>query len=112
MKIKDWPIVKEKQIWVSYEIATLLKSKGFDKDCIYHFKVSSTEPEKHTNTPTFEVKHQFGANHNLMPTRVSAPVWSQAIDWVYEKTSSIITYNPTLTLDSLYTNFETALKTL
>ena len=49
MKIKDWPIVKEKQIWVSYEIATLLKSKGFDKGCIYHFKVSSTEPEKHTH---------------------------------------------------------------
>lgn len=110
MEIKDWPIVKNKQVWVSYEVAQLLKEKGFDKDCKYHFKVSTTEPGKHTNTPTFEVKHPFGANHNLMPTRVSAPVWSQAIDWVYEKTGNIIMYNPKFTLDFLLTEFETALK--
>jgi len=112
MEIKDWPIVKEKQIWVSYEIATLLKSKGFDMDCIYHFKVSTEEPGNHSMIPTFEMKHPFGANHNLMSTRVSAPTWSQAIDWVYAKTDKIVVYNPKYTLALLLSEFETALNRL
>jgi len=99
-----------KKIWVPYELGLLLKSKGFDKECRYHFKVNSEDPTKHTNTPTFVMAEKFGANHNFMPTRVSAPEWSLAIDWVYERTSNIIIYNPTFTLEFFYSEFENALK--
>jgi hypothetical protein len=110
MNIPDWAIVKDKQVWVSYNIALLLKSKGFDVSCRYHFKVSTIDIGKHSNIPTFEIEHPFGANHNHIPTRVSAPEWSVAIDWVYKKTSNIIIYNPTFSMEFFYSEFDNALK--
>ena len=112
MGVKDWDIVKNKQVWVPYNLALLLKSKGFNIDCRYHFKLSLEDPTKHSNIPTFEVRCAFGVNHNRLPTRFSAPEWSVAIDWVYEKTGNIIIYNPTFSLDFLYSEFENALKKL
>lgn len=111
-KREIWEVWEVWEVWVPYNIALLLKSKGFNLKCRYHFKVSLVDPTEHTNIPTFEVGYPFGANHNQFSTRVSAPEWSVAIDWVYEKTGNIIVYNPTFSQDFLYSEFENALKRL
>jgi hypothetical protein len=100
----------ENQIWVPYNLALLLKNKGFDKQCRYHYKVSIEDETKHSNIPTFVLAEPYGKNHNTMPTRISAPEWSLACDWIYEKYEIVVIYNPSFDLEFLTSEFENALK--
>lgn len=63
---------------VSNELAQKLKEIGFTRDCIYHYKLNS-------KIPTFEMKSPFGKNHNSLPTRYSAPFYSQVFKWFREQ---------------------------
>lgn len=73
-----------KHLFVPYQIALALKEIGFDEECIYHYKHSG-DGKKRSSIPTFEMKEHFGANHNQIITRVSAPLYDQVIDWFIEK---------------------------
>jgi len=71
--------------------------------------VGIADPKGHTNIPTFEVKTPFGANHNQAPTRVSAPFWSDVIDWIFETRDRIVIYSPAYSLERMIMEVETAL---
>ena len=97
--------------YVPYELALKLKEAGYDHIAMYHYKVHSEHPEQHTNIPTYEVANMFGANHNLMPTRVSAPLWSEVCDWIYKTKGVIVFYSPAYNLETQVNEIETALRT-
>ena len=65
-----------------YEQALDLKELGFNEDCIYHYKKIEN---KHSSIPTFEMLSPFGKNHNLVSSRVSAPLYQQAFRFFREK---------------------------
>lgn len=80
--------------WIPFEIARILKEKGFSEDCIYHYKVNESYPESHTTVPTFEIREHFGRNHNTLPTRVSAPLYEQALRWLRDKHNAHVVPSP------------------
>lgn len=100
-----------RRTYVPYELALILKEKGYNEDSIYHYKKSSTT-EQHSKIPTFEIKTMFGANHNILPTRVSAPLWTEVCDWIWKKSEHyiLITYSPMLTIEELIQQFTNVLK--
>lgn len=69
--------------FIPYEEALELKKLDFDEECIYHYKKDNEG--KHTSTPTFEMLTSFGKNHNLLESRVSAPLYQQAFRWFRKK---------------------------
>lgn len=71
------------QEFIPYQEALELKKLDFDEECIYHYKKDNEG--KHTSTPTFEMLTPFGKNHNLLESRVSAPLYQQAFRWFREK---------------------------
>ena len=101
-----------KKPYVPYDLGLALKEKGFKGICIYHYKVGLADPKSHTNIPTFEIKAPFGANHNQAPTRVSAPLWSEVCDWIYEASDKaiIVNYNPSFSLEFMTDEILNAIK--
>lgn len=84
-----------KKLFVSYEIAKLLKEKGFNESCIAYYETKVTLNFLDTH---------FGA---IIPTNkdgfgVDAPLFQQVIDWFREKHNIRI-------VDSLHTNTMTSM---
>ena len=84
-----------KNLFVSFEIAKLLKEKGFNEDCLGFY----SEKYSYSNK-TFPVKLYISEGHNettvikKVEKLCSAPLYQQVTDWFREKHSLIITILP------------------
>lgn len=81
-----------KHLFVSYEIAKLLKDKGFDEECLYYYfptgivgetiyKLLSKEHEVDLDGTSIDKGYKLG----LFQLTVPAPLYQQVIDWFREK---------------------------
>ncbi len=66
-----------------YQECLDLKRLGYDRDAIYHYKISPATG-LHTNIATFEIRKPFGENFNAVSHRVSAPLYQQVFRWFRE----------------------------
>ena len=67
--------------YVSFEIAKLLKEKGFDEKC--HMCWDEV-------TKTMESADEYATNSELLATYISAPTLQMAMKWLREKHNKII----------------------
>jgi len=60
---------------VSYKIAQELRELGFAEPCLcYYWRTKDTFH--------YDYRSVIGKNHNQLPTRISAPLWQQAIKFL------------------------------
>jgi hypothetical protein len=84
-----------KQQFVPYEIAVMLKEKGFDEPCLgYYTQYTGTEVENHLSYVSNHISENHNSNITTPPwytgVDVTAPLWQQVIDWFREKHNLIM----------------------
>jgi len=73
-----------RHLFVPLEIAKVLKEKGFNEECFYHW---STVPEGYTDEPRLLDNGGYGKknkNDELNHLQISAPTYQQVQDWFRE----------------------------
>lgn len=70
-----------KHLFVSYEIAKLLKEKGFDENCLYYYYVDNELSSMNEDGKPLWMNH----NNSIFSTCYSAPLKQQVIDWFRDK---------------------------
>ena len=79
-----------KDRFTDYETAKLLKQIGFDEPCLAEFYIAVTDFKDYSKAPSFnlgtcilDADPEF-CNNNLKDW-VSAPLWQQVEEWIFEK---------------------------
>jgi len=81
-----------KEQFVTYEIAKKLKELGFDEPCFGYYV--GLGDNKDDPFKLVEIKCEKGQFEHLADNVFPAPLWQQAIDWLFEKYKIAIMYCP------------------
>lgn len=73
-----------KHLFVSYELGLILKEKGFNEPCIGYWW-DKEWLENNDNKVKEVFNFCIASKHNELPSRVSAPLYQQVVDWFREK---------------------------
>jgi len=80
-----------KNLFVTYEIAKQLKEKGFNEPCLAVYDITQG------NEQTAKL-HKHPADcingDSIHPAAITAPLYQQVIDWLFEKHRICIMYSP------------------
>jgi hypothetical protein len=82
-----------RELFVTYEIANLLKKIGFDEPCMavynYHYESTMCDEQNKSFAPIWEI--QIDKNRQLIPTELrnsngylTAPTWGQIQDYIFK----------------------------
>lgn len=78
-----------KELFLPYDLAKLAKDKGFNLPCFAYFWDKSW---KENVSDIFHYTVGYN-NHNDLPSRVSAPLYAQVIDWLEKERKGIVEEN-------------------
>ena len=83
-----------KDLFVSYEIAKQLKEKGFNEPCLawYEFNYPQYLHYPYKSFQSHSVS--YDKIYNEYTEKISASLYQQVVDWLFEKHKIAIMYSP------------------
>ena len=80
-----------KEQFVTYEIALKLKYLGFDEECLGDYYIIPSDKTPNPNGEFLGLKYEDVSSYTRL---VSAPLWQQAIDWIWSNYQLCIYFRP------------------